>query len=587
MKRTFFSNDYFNTTTIFYLLLLLPLVVVFFPHFQTNYEEDLLLLILFVYLTLRALEDKRRPIPDEWQSIIITVILGLIYILAWMGFVRGYLNAWGRWLALFPIFLIVAMFYRPKPEQDTQRLYRFALYTVISLTILIFGFLGIANQYKTNEDSFLTAISINSLIPSMLVFPILGCLLILSQGIKKIERGRDHLILLIPLFLITSSVWTENAKTWYLWYRAGELERAWTPFKFDAYSQPDLVAAAEKKPYQAVRHYQLVYDRIQRKGDIPKYLNWPFFMKFRMAYQAMRKEDALYCVRLLSPFAVHHPEKIDLIKRHIWHLDLFLDMQLNEPRFKEKERVLVDYAMSPDRQTAYALDCWGRVYSYIEDTLWLEWKPKDQFNDAQHLAILNDVFIVRRANGQFLVSKNTLDLDIPAIELAKDHTIIGMKAFRTINTLLLYTNYGELISCGELPKGFPTDTKLIFPHPYVADMELDIDERGYYLLDVFGAVHSNHHNGKPYIPHTSPPVAKELLPYWENQDMAADLELDPLGRGMYVYTRFGEVFTIAVKPYRETYRPVSPHPDRGVSLGAFADGTLYAFESNGAMITIP
>ena len=69
--------------------------------------------------------------------------------------------------------------------------------------------------------------------------------------------------------------------------------------------------------------------------------------------------------------------------------------------------------------------------------------------------------------------------------------------------------------------------------------------------------------------------------------MAVDLELDPLGRGMYVYNRLGEVFSVAVKPYRETYRPPKPYPYRGVSLGAFADGTLYAFECNGAMVKIP
>jgi hypothetical protein len=581
------AKTYFNRSTLFYLLLALPLATAFLPQFWTSFEEDLLLLIVFGYLFFRALEPKRRRIADEWQAVLIVGIAGTVYAIAWIGFVRGYGDAWGRWAAFFPICMIAALFFRPQAVLPRSRSYRQAVFCIIFFTIILFGMLWLAHRYKTPEDSFITIVNVGSLIPPLMVFPILGCLLLLSCCFGRLERGRDHVLLLIPLALITFSVWKENATTWLYWYRAGELERAWTPFKHDAVSEPDLVAAAERKPYEAARYYQLVYDRIQKKGTIPQLLNWPFFMRFRMATQAMRKEDALQCARFLPPSDVTSPDKIELIKNQLWHLDLFQDMQVHESLFEKRERVLVDYAMSPDRKTAYALDRWGRVYSYVEDTLWREWSPAESFNDAQHLTILNDVFIVRRKCGRLHISKNTLNLEIPPFSLMEGHHIIGMKSFRSVNTVILYTNYGEIFPCGKLPDGFPPYSKLFFDRPVIADLEIDLNEQGYYLLDRYGAIHSNHRNGQPLIPHTSPPVAKELLPYWAEQDMAVDLALDPSGRGMYVYNRLGEVFSLAVSPYRETYRPAYPHPDRGVELGIFADGTLVGFESNGGMVIIP
>jgi len=69
--------------------------------------------------------------------------------------------------------------------------------------------------------------------------------------------------------------------------------------------------------------------------------------------------------------------------------------------------------------------------------------------------------------------------------------------------------------------------------------------------------------------------------------MALDLELDPMERGLYVYNRLGEVFSIAAKPYWHTYRPPRAYPFRGIALLVKKDGFLTALESNGNLVTLP
>ncbi len=555
------------------------------PNFQTTYEEDILLLCVFSYLCLRAINEKRKHISTDWQPVFITVFAGVIYVVVWMGLVHGYLELWGRWLTIFPAFLVAALYFKPEPLHSVSRNYHFLKSLLIIIMLVLFTSVWIAHKFRVPNEPVSPVLNAGQLIPPLIALPILGCILLLSRNFGSINLGINHLFLLLPAALVTGSVWLENTQTWYHWYMAGQLERAWTPFKYD---DPEQIASAQKKPYEAVREYLIVHERITRKGQIPRYLNWPYFMKFRMAYQAMRKENPYHCIRLLNPRQIGQPDKIALLKNHIWHLDFLLDMQVSEPHFRKEQRIFVDYAMSPDRETAYVLDCFGRIYSYVQGTLWLEWEPPQHINDASQFTVYKkDAFIVRRNNGQYLVSKNILPFKLYDPSLPPGHEIIGMKSFHTTDAILLYTNYGEIIPYGNIPKGFPLNKPFSFNAPVIVDLELDLDKQGYYLLDMFGAIHSRHRQGSPLIPHISPPVPNQLLPYWANQNMAVDLELDPQGRGMYVYNRLGEVFSVAVNPYRETYRPSSTNSYRGVELGAFSDGSLYAFESNGDMVNIP
>jgi len=421
------------------------------------------------------------------------------------------------------------------------------------------------------------------LLPVLFTIPMTGCFLLISQSVGRLNRGMDHLPLLIASALVTVPVWIDNAQTAWLWYQAGSVERSWTPFKYD---RPKEIQEAEKKPYLAANLYHQVEQRLRTKGSIPKRLNWPFFMRYRMAVQAMRKSDAVSCVRFLHPSQVVHPKKIELLK-DLWHLEFLWGMQSGEPDFTQQDRIFVDLAMNAARTTPYVLDRWGRVYSLINGALWLEWEPKESFNDAVKLARVNDAFAVLRANGNMIISKPVSLFTAVPPPLPPGHSWISLEVFRDSRAALLVGNHGEWFLFGSPPAGFPTQPRFRFDRPVVADVKLDPDEKGYYLLDVFGAIHSDHPNGPPSIPVTSPPVPSELLPYWVGIPMAVNLVIDPLGRGMCVYTREGEIYTVAVHPFRETYRPKKKYRYRGVALKVFADGTPAALESNGKLVTVP
>src|SRR5690606_18580253 len=97
-------------------------------------------------------------------------------------------------------------------------------------------------------------------------------------------------------------------------------------------TDPELIAQAQMAPYRAIPYYQQVHDRIAYKGFIPRYLNWQFFMKYRMAYQAMRKTNPPLCARLL-PVRMEYPkDKIQLL-RNLWHIDFINLLPDTEPDY--------------------------------------------------------------------------------------------------------------------------------------------------------------------------------------------------------------------------------------------------------------
>ena len=55
---------------------------------------------------------------------------------------------------------------------------------------------------------------------------------------------------------------------------------------------------------------------------------------------------------------------------------------------------------------------------------------------------------------------------------------------------------------------------------------------GWFVLDGFGGIHS-----------TNPAIARPVLPYWNNFNIARDIEPDPLGRGWYMLDGFGGIHT--------------------------------------------
>ncbi len=560
----------------------LPLTVFCLPQFQTTFQEDLILLALTVYLSLRALNDQRLELTEQSHTLLTAMLCAIPYAIGWLGFLRGYGDSLGWLTVLFPMLLLIGIIYRPKVQLCPCGAYPVFLLTIWIVTFFGFMVAGLASLISHTELWQEAPLLDSSIIPSLMVLPVIGCITIIARSMPQMKRGRRHIPLLLILGFTTLSVWGGNFKTWSLWYQAGRLERAWTPFKYDA---PQDIARAERKPYQAAYNYNLVYDRLLVKGDIPKFLNWPFFMRYRMAYQAMRKNDPRLCAHALPPAGDYPTKHIDLFKK-LWHYEFMWDMPETRPDYAKNSRVWVDAEMDVETKTFYSLDRWGRVYIIHERYLWRDWTPAEDFNDAIDLEIVDGVYVVLRTNGEILTSEPLEILEnIAAFPEGHNHTV-DIEFLPDNSAAFIINNYGEMIIAGKKPKIFPDSNKLQFKIPAIVDMELEPFGNGYYLLDQYGAVHSNQISGSPSIPHQSPPVAKSLLPYWTNLDMAIDLELDPRGRGLYVYNRLGEIFTIAVSPFFETYRPEKAYPYRGVSLMIDPDAHLFTMESNGKVVEI-
>lgn len=568
----------------FRLALLCPVLVYALPDFTTTLEEDAVLLVLFIYWLLRTLKEDRVSIPVHWRAGFNAAVLGWVYGLGWIGLLRGYEETTGRWLVLFPALLAAAVFIRPAPGISATRGYQTVLSALGGLSLILFLSLSVMAWFGPPAvwDRGLPAhISIT---PRLILVPVLGCAALLSRACAPPVRGQDHLWLLGLLAFATLFTWSGNARTWYLWYTAGEQERAWTPYKYDA---PEDIADAERKPHEAAITYNAVYQRILQKGDIPRFLNWPFYLRYRMAYQAMRKNQGAGCAAFLPITPDLGREKIRLVKQ-LWHLEFLAAARSGEPDYPRDGRIWVDSEYSADESTIYMLDRFGRVYSPLDTGLLLEWEPEADFADAVDLEITpSGGFLVVRASGSLWISRPDALFPESVVRVPLEGKLIGLEYFPGRTAALAANARGETWIAGKAPAGYPTSPAVPFDKPAIADMKIDPDGKGYYLLDIYGAVHSYHPGGPPSFPHTSPPVPQALLPYWAENRMAIRLVLDPRGRGIYVYNRLGEVFSIAVVPYWNTYRPPHTYPHRGAALLVKKDGSLTALESNGNLVPLP
>jgi len=274
----------FINRLLFIILLIAPLAVYWLPNFQTTYEEDFLLLGIFLYVFMRMLNSQRKQLPDSHQIVLIFALMGVMYAVGWMGLMRGYLNTAGQTLMVYPLALLIAAITTPIFYQKKTQIYQWIIQLLLSITIVVFLLSFISWVSAVTPFPFST----KSLIAPLLLFPILSCVGLLSCSIGQLNRVSGHFLLLLAALLSCAVPWYENVKTYAYWYRAGELERAWTPYK---YQDPQKIAEAKQKPIEAARYYFMTYNRILKKGEIPLYLNWPFFLRYRMAYQAMRMEN--------------------------------------------------------------------------------------------------------------------------------------------------------------------------------------------------------------------------------------------------------------------------------------------------------
>lgn len=593
---------------LYWFLLSLPYGVMFLPDFQTTYTEDGLLAVSLVYLLLRMANEKRIQFPSGIQPIINAIFASMLYGILWLGLVRGYYEPFGKLLALFPILLILALFLDDSKEENQSDAYSKFCVSLLALNLAIFILLIVWGRIIHRDANPYYQLSKHMLVPAVSVLPVMTLAVLHAKRLPNLNIGKNHLPIVIPILLLSLMVWSGNAYTWSLWYRAGKLEREWTPFQYDKTSQADLYADADRKPYEAAKYYALVKQRLELKGEIPQFWNWDFMMQYRMAYQARRMKDASHCLAWLPPERAKTDGQIKLLQ-DLWDIEFLQDMRRHTDMFESPKRFWVDVEIgsgsngvitSPGPINYYMMDIFGRVFEHKDEDLKLKWQPREMITNAVDLEIDFTSLNILTRDGKvilhdplkrFLMYDEIVDdihFDVPAGQQMVD--MEWMQPFGLVGL----TNYGVLLFEGKIPDGLPQEQHFNFGRPVAADLELDPDRKGIYVLDIYGGIHSYHSDGEPSVVHTTPPVDASLLPYWMNQNVAIDLELDSFNRGLYVYNRMGELFTVSTKPFRETYRYTPETPFRGVAIFTANQlfqreigGEVFALESNGNLFSIP
>lgn len=574
------------------------------PNWQTTLTEDVILLGSTVFLILRWADDSRKTWSESHAQIINAGFVILIYSILWLGFVRGYYVEYGKLTALFPLCLIVALFIDPYPKQEQSQIQNQIGKALIILNILVFFMLLLWGRMAHREANMYYQISKYILSPSLVAVPILSLAFLHAKRFPALNNSVSHIPVLIPIVAMMLTAWSGNAYTWALWYTAGKLEREWTPYQYDKTSQPELYAAAERKPLDAVKFYALVKQRLQSKGDIPQYWNWDFLMQYRMAYQARRLNNASKCLTWLPPESAKTQSQIQMLQ-DLWDIEFITGMMHNTDMFNSDKSFFIDLELGLGASTkqdsyAYAMDIFGKVYEYNGNQLHFVWKPNELITNAVDLEVISkNNFAVLTTDGKVFLSDPAFKY-LMYDEYVKDiqtQLPLGQKAvdmeWLTFGAVIL-TDHGLLIFEGKIPNTVPREQRFDFGKSVASDLEISSNQNEIYVLDVYGGIHSSVNEGEPSYPHQSPPIDESLIPYWLNQNVAIDLELDRHKRGIYVYNKMGEVFSVTTNPFRETYRPSEQAPFRGKALmatewGINRDemGTLYALESNGNIIKIP
>ncbi len=492
-----------------------------------------------------------------------------------MGLWRGYpttpwiLNAYSIWIGLVFIFQMN----RTQAPSTLPVTWFVIAWLFIMLFAVVFSFPFLEPAQNAVPTTFIVCLF------SVLI---VGFAFSLSLQGRWLSAPGQLVPLAIAFVFASLFVCASNYTTWRVWYDASEASRSWAPFR---QVDEEGKRTAERTPYAAFDQYVQVLNLLGQKGRIPYRMGWQRGIQHQLATQIERTADAKL---LNTAIHVYHsgPERLALINQ----IDFYTLYQqfTNQPADNStNERIFRDFEIDDESNTLYLLDRWGGVSKLANGNIQPVWRPELFVNDAVDLELLNGGFVVLTANRTLLFSEKVdwLEGELAAYTLGGD--VVDIELVKSNNTALIVSSRGEIAFLGATPANFPAWSQLYFKEDVIVDMELDVDEKGYYLLDAFGAIHGNHIDGQNTLPFRSPPIAPGLTPYWAGQRMAIDLSVDSHSRGLNVYTRRGELFSIAIQPYRETYRPLNPNDHQGVAAASGANANLYALESNGRVIRLP
>lgn len=563
----------------FWILYFLPAGVVWIPGFQTHLSEDVLLLAAATALAMRCANPYRPVLPPNVEPVLKTAALFLAHGALYLGFARVCANGPASAAALYPAAMLAALMFRPPAEGDGREAFVqrwFAAAAAFSLVVFALLYIWTRTAVKEWHPEYME--SRHWLVPGLLTVPVLALSALLSRRAGCLNRASGHLPFLALMLVPLAAAWPGNLKTFAVWYEAGKTERAWAPFAED---DPEKIAALERKPHEAARLYETVRSRLAEKGPLPEYWNWTFFMKFRMAVQAVRMDDPALCLDFLPPGDCGTPSRVAALKQ-LWSLEPLRRMAETEPNYPRETRIWMDMEIDPRTGAVFTMDRFGRVYQYEHGEHWPKFDPAEPFADALDLEILGGVWIVARADGRVAASESIPFLEEYAPPAPLPEPVNDFEIHPNGKTAVFVYPNGRYYTVGE-DAGIPHWDRLDFGAPVIADFEFDPDGRGYYLLDIHGAIHANHADGEPSLPHKSPPLPPGAAPYWAGMNRALDLEIGAAARAFHIHTRTGEAFPVAATPERPVYRPRSPNPRRGAAMAVGPDGVRWILESNGAV----
>ncbi|MDP8245983.1 MAG: hypothetical protein P9L94_18010 [Candidatus Hinthialibacter antarcticus] len=564
-----------------WVFLLLPLAVYALPSFQTTFEEDVMVSVCGVYLMLRAANPFRRVLPQWLETSLASIFLIILYEIGWMGLWRGY-GVLGWSVLGYPACLSAAYFLQIKERTADKKLPNSIILAWLCLAWLFILYSTIVYFVPSlyMPKSYFRAEFYGAALIGIVVAGIACALAMHKNWMQK----RCQMIPFFAAFAFVCAMsWSANYQLWRTWYDASESARAWAPLQNE---QEHNIRLDKQASYAAFVQYFRVMDAVEKKGRIPKRMGWDERIHSQLETQVRRTCDLRLLNIILNESADSDLKRISLISRI--SDDAFFQQYKNQsPNHGASQRLFLDAEYNDLDNLIYFLDRWGGVSQLMNGGFNNLWRPDAFFDDAVDLEIHNGVFVILRANRTIVSSAPVPWLQGELSPFLFGGDVVDIELFKQIDGALIVSSKGEIASFGQTPPGFPSWGELYFQEDVIVDLELDVDERGYYLLDAYGAVHGNHADGQTNLAYRSPPISDGLVPYWAGQRMAVDLEVDAQARGLNIYTREGELFTIAQKPFRETYRPASKNEHRGVALLDGLEGRLYSLESNGRMIQLP
>ena len=587
-------------------LLLALLAAVFLPlglpSIKTTFGEDIAIL---GFLCVMAVGWRRGwSLPEGLRLVFDLFVFGYLFNVLWLHQL-SLIPEWGRLIYWPMICLVIAVCIAGGAGVRNE-----GVFGLLPLAALL-SLLGLALSQvfiPTTLPLPHTDYPPQDYVPGAIVLVGIFALFLVIRSERYVARRTTYLAIPVLFGLLMSARGCyEDSQTLALWWNAGRVERSVTAW----------VGNGDITARKARQEYREVLERIEeRGGQFARAMEWDFLLRFRLAETAKRMQRPAWMFLALQPGMWTTPRQSALLA-DLWTVSEMAllrakaeDMRyLMNLRTRKPDRrwvfhldLYTDHEISPDGSTIYLLDRWGRVFRTTGgsppaplEPVWSA-APNEGRSDATDLELWDESFVVVFSNGEVRMNR-----DAPSwfpnpwrISLSPGERLVDVERHPNGNGAVAIGSTGEFFAIGSLPEGFPIPKEPLFHTATVADLEISRDGRGWYLLDIHGAIHALAEGERfpmaQYVPDSKYWAVKtENAPYW-NSDMALDLEVDPLGRGLCILNRNGEVWTIAEPLFRPPVRPFGKSEGMeglGVSLVAHQDGSLSVLYASGNVVAVP